>query len=231
MWLKRSKPSSWCGVVMPGCHCSLCTPKQGVIRRVLTEGIILQLLSIIDLFQLDNNVLSTSSIRTAFSILVAFWTHFSTTLLANLCWDRWRTLPLTQFTGKRNIKTWKIRHCTPQSGTITSKKVYDNGGRIDKGVISWHCWLNIIIMRHSGKSQHCRSGHQPRYDPPAPIKEVTGTDWPSKSIWLGWKVFHILCSRCSWLHIDQNSLTASLVQLEFNATKVSVSLMWWSKLL
>ena len=41
----------------------------------------------------------TSSISTAFSILVAFWTHFSTTLLANLCWDRWSTLPRTQFTG------------------------------------------------------------------------------------------------------------------------------------
>ena len=30
VWLKRSKPSSWCGVVMLDCHCSLCTPKQGV---------------------------------------------------------------------------------------------------------------------------------------------------------------------------------------------------------
>ena len=174
-------------------------------------------------------MLGTSSIRTAFSILVAFWTHFSTTLLANLCWDRWRTLPLTQFTGKRNIKTWKIRDCTPRSGRITAKNVYDNGGRIDKGVISWHRWLNIIIMRHSGKSQHCRSGHQPRYDPPATNQR--GDHWPSKSIWLGWKGFHISWSRCSWLHINQNSLTSSLVQLEFNATKVSVSLMWWSKLL
>ena len=105
----------WCWTVTVHCaHLSKEWKNFRLVRGVLTEGIILHQLSIIDLFQLDNNMLSTSSIRTAFSILVAFWTHFSTTLLANLCWDRWRTLPLTQFTGKRNIKTWKIWDCTPK---------------------------------------------------------------------------------------------------------------------
>ena len=50
----------------------------------------------------------TSSINTALSALFAFWTHFSTTLLANLCWDRWRTLPRTPDTENSKIR---IRVC------------------------------------------------------------------------------------------------------------------------
>ena len=37
----------------------------------------------------------TSSIRWIRSVRLACWTHFSTTLEANLCWDRARILPRT----------------------------------------------------------------------------------------------------------------------------------------
>ena len=37
----------------------------------------------------------TSSIKWILSVRLACWTHFSTTLDANLCWDKDRTLPRT----------------------------------------------------------------------------------------------------------------------------------------
>ena len=61
----------------------------------------------------------TSSMRTALSCLLACWTHFSTTLDANLCWDRERTLPATAVTILL-LSSWKEKFYKLCRATFTS---------------------------------------------------------------------------------------------------------------